>query len=415
MQTKKKLLLGVIADDFTGAGDAASFLVNSGFRTILYTRIPTTIPVLCDCMVIALKSRSAEPKEAIIQTQEALTFLRKAGVEQLYFKYCSTFDSTPLGNIGVVLDFLLHKLHQNYTLLCPSLPVNGRTVKDGILYVNGMKLDDSAMKNHPLNPMWDSHIAGLMKTQSKYPCFVLAKEDMKEPRLSKLLQSYKEQYQKFYLIPDYVTDADGEAICSAFGNLPLLSGGSGLLAHLFHSEKDVVIATMQQGKQKAIILCGSCSQMSRKQIHTYRQQGGSVYAVDSKALLKGEICAKSIFKDIENQIETVLIYSDAVEKNMNELAASVTFQRESILIEKLMAELSILAREHSYNRIIVAGGETSGAVTLALGYDAYQIAKSIAPGVPVLIPLENRRLNLILKSGNFGKEDFFLKAINEEN
>ena len=168
----KNIKIGVIADDFTGAGDAASFLEKSGAETIMYNAVPNELQV-CDAAVIALKTRSVSPHEAVTEAKKAVDFLKENGCERIYFKYCSTFDSTPQGNIGVVADFLLEYLAQPFTILCPSLPVNHRIVKDGNLYVNGEKLSDSPLKNHPLNPMWDSYIPNLIKPQSKYPCFIM--------------------------------------------------------------------------------------------------------------------------------------------------------------------------------------------------------------------------------------------------
>lgn len=411
MKQESKVLIGVIADDFTGASDAASFLVKAGLDTILYTKLPEEIPDTCECIVIALKSRSVLPHEAIHQIEEALSCLKKLRAKRIYFKYCSTFDSTPQGNIGITLDYLMNELNQTYTILCPSLPVNGRTVKNGYLYVNGVELSKSSMRNHPLNPMWDSYIPNLMKGQSSYPCFVVSREDIEENRVHTLIQEYKNKYERFYIVPDYESDSDARLISKAFQDICLLSGGSGLLEHL-HCKKEVSNhKTVEQEIQKAIILCGSCSSMSEKQIQRYRIKGGITYAVDSKKLLNGEIAAQEIFDYISNQKGTVLVYSDAIEKDINELSQSDSYQLESKLVEKLMSDISVLANSANYSKIIVAGGETSGSVTIALGYCSYYTGEMIAPGVPILIPLENMKMKLILKSGNFGDEDFFEKAL----
>lgn len=415
MKTRKKICLGVIADDFTGAGDAASFLVKRGMKTILYTRIPDALPDEdYDCIVIALKSRSVKPKEAILQTKEALHVLKKAKVEHYYFKYCSTFDSTPSGNIGVVLDYLMTELKVPYTILCPSLPVNGRTLKKGILYVNGVPLSESSMKHHPLNPMWDSFIPTLMKEQSQFPCYLISREMLENKLVFEKIQEYQRNHEKFYLVPDYENDDDATLICDAFKDLRLMSGGSGLLEHLSYQEGMIPSKLSHQSYHKAIILCGSCSDMSRKQIQNYRSQGGITYPIDSKKLRDGTLCAKDVFDEVHQQEKTVLIYSDAIDKNMEELSKAESFLFEAKLIENLMSDISIMANAKGYDKIIVAGGETSGAVTKALGYGAYQIGDVIAPGVPTLRPIDHNKLNLILKSGNFGDENFFEKALGME-
>lgn len=166
------MLLGCIADDFTGASDAASFLVKGGMQTLLLNGIPENIDMVeiarADAVVIALKTRTQETVSAVNDSLNAIKWLEKNGARHFYVKYCSTFDSTPSGNIGPICDKAMEYLGVQYTLLCPALPVNGRIVKDGILYVNGVPLAESHMKNHPLTPMHESDIALLMQPQSKY-------------------------------------------------------------------------------------------------------------------------------------------------------------------------------------------------------------------------------------------------------
>lgn len=410
MNISNKIKIGVIADDFTGAGDAASFLAKNGYKTILVNNISNKFNFDCECVVIALKSRSVDPAEAIKQTKRAVDYLKNTNVEQIYFKYCSTFDSTSKGNIGPVLDFLMEYLNIPYTILCPSLPINGRTIKEGILYVDGIKLSQSSMKNHPLNPMWSSYIPTLMKDQSKYPCFIVSRKDMNNEYIHKKNDEYSKINNKYYLVPDYESDADGIAIIDLFKKLPLLSGGSGLLQHTLPQKISTsYIETKSKFINKTIILCGSCSKMTKRQVDKYKKNGGLCFGVDSKQLLNESLSANDIFNTICSH-ESTLIYSDVIDKGLS-ILRSTTFEREAKLMETLMSDLSVMARDQGFNKIIVAGGETSGAVAIKLGYDSYYIGKVIAPGIPTLIPIKNRGLNLILKSGNFGDEDFFEKAM----
>ena len=194
--------LGVIADDFTGASDAASFLVKSGNKTILLTDVDQNVGN-CDCVVVALKIRSVSPEEAISEVKRVTDYFDKLGVEKIYYKYCSTFDSTPKGNIGVVMDYLLERYNCKYSILCPSLPVNGRKVRDGILYVNDVELAKSPLKDHPLNPMWDSYIPNLMKEQSKYKCVVINTNGIDANGISQVLNTNEE---RIYFVPDYYED-----------------------------------------------------------------------------------------------------------------------------------------------------------------------------------------------------------------
>ena len=390
--------LGVIADDFTGASDAASFLVKSGNKTILLTDIPKKLDCDCDCIVIGLKIRSVDSKEAINQVAKVMKFYESLRIEKIYYKYCSTFDSTPKGNIGPVMDYLMDRTNSKYSILCPSLPINGRIVKGGILYVNGIPLSESPLRNHPLNPMWDSYIPNLMKNQSKYPVKVCkVDEDLNEN-------------ERCYYVPDYASDSDGEIIAQKFKSLKLLSGGSGLLEHLIKgsNSKDAIFSFGIEA-QKSIILCGSCSEMTHKQVDYFKKQLDYYISIDAKKILDKTITVESIYEEVKKNLpNTTLIYSNGCEKKLNKNDSSL--QYHAMTMEVFLARLAKLAQIDNFDKIIVAGGETSGAITMSLGYSAFYVGESVEPGVPWLIPIIDTKKLLILKSGNFGNEDFFVKA-----
>lgn len=414
MDGHSTIRIGVIADDFTGGSDAASFLAESGVGTILYNGVPSQPPRDCGAVVIALKTRSVPADEAVRQTLRAARWLRENRAEKLYFKYCSTFDSTPEGNIGPVLDSLLDFTGAAFTVLCPSLPVNGRTVRNGVLYVDGIPLAESPMKDHPLNPMWASSLSELMRGQSKYPCLGLERRQMEDgAEVSALLERYRADHPHFYVVPDYEDGGDGIRIAGLFGGLPLLSGGSGLLEHLYPGGQAEGRGGGDSRRERSLILCGSCSRATSGQIRHFQVHGGRSCAVDAEKLLSGEQTVAEIWRFVsDHPDETVLVYSDAVEKDPDSRGAGEKLARASALIERTMAELGALAERAGFDRIVVAGGETSGAVMLRLGYDTYYIGRSIAPGVPEMTPIDNARLKIILKSGNFGQEDFFERAVN---
>lgn len=441
----KRLVWGCIADDFTGASDAASFFVKGGVHTVLYNGVPTEDLCDGDCqaIVVALKTRTMETSAAIKETLQAARWLRRQGAEQLYIKYCSTFDSTPEGNIGPVLDALLEEYQISYTILCPALPVNGRVVRQGHLYVNGVPLHESPMKNHPLTPMWDSSIAGLMKPQSKYPCMNVTKEQYAVPRerVQADIRAFGETCSHFYVIPDYETEEDARAIADLFGALPVLSGGSGILMELARrvgretvelgsvmlecavqscAKQDRVVqkgvaqnCAGGSGEEKgsAIILAGSCSEMTRKQIAYAERHGVASMKIQPLELLTGEQTQEMLWDFVKKHNgETVLLYSSDAPEKVKQIQETGKVQVAELL-EQTIASLAKRAADAGYTRIIVAGGETSGAVTRALDFDSFIIGESVAPGVPVMIPRKQKSMRLVLKSGNFGQEDFFLKAL----
>ena len=397
------MILGCIADDFTGASDAASFLVQGGMKTIMYNGLPAEddLKESCDACVIALKTRTQETNAAVTVTKEAARWLKDQGAKHLYIKYCSTFDSTPKGNIGPILDALLEEYDQTYTLLCPALPVNGRIVRDGRLYVNGVPLNESPMKNHPLTPMWESEISKLMEPQSHY-------------RTIRDGEAVPEGAKHYYLVPDYVKDEDAEKIVNTYGALPLLSGGSGLLTAWARTllGKSKLSGWKYRGTiGPALLLAGSCSKATLAQNAYYMKQGGVALQIKPAMVLDGSQSLTSVWNFVSSHKgKDVLLYSseEPAEVKKNQAAGK---EKVAAILEEMMALLARTAVGYGFTRIIVAGGETSGAVTRGLGFSAYHIGESVAPGVPVLTPCLRPDIRLVLKSGNFGQEDFFARAL----
>lgn len=414
-EIERKILLGCVADDFTGASDAASFLQKAGMHPVLVNEVPESIevPRNADAVVVALKSRTAPKEEAVEETMRAVKWLDSLGAEKFYFKYCSTFDSTKEGNIGPVSDAVMEYFHQPYTILCPALPVNGRTVKDGYLYVCGVPLSESPMKDHPLTPMRDSRIKNLIEAQSKYPAVEIPGDLVSGEGLKEFLREKEKKAEHFYVIPDYVDDKDGEKIVKLFGNMKFLTGGSGILEFLgaYLSDKAGRMTALERNDSPGVVFAGSCSVATLGQIEDYQSRGHASLKIDPLSLLKGEQTKEEIAEFVQaHSNDEVLIYSSDTADQIKEIQK---MGREKIagLIEETLSGAAAVLAEKGYGRIVVAGGETSGAVTKALGYDAFEIGPSVAPGVPIMTPLKNRNMKLVLKSGNFGQKDFFARAL----
>ncbi len=414
------ILIGCIADDFTGAGDAASFLREGGLRTLLLGGIPAEAVDAgrFQAVVIALKTRTMLRCEAVRMSLEAADWLTARGAAQLYFKYCSTFDSTREGNIGPVVDALLERTGQRGVLLCPSLPVNRRTVRLGRLYVDGIPLDESSMKNHPLTPMWDSRIPVLMREQGRYPCVVLEREALRGTAAEVRGQAEKlaEGSGHFYIVPDYETDEDAGLIVGAFGDDRLFTGGSGLLKELAKKwagerRRDVLPGGSRPGRKRTLLLAGSCSAMTLKQIAWYQRLGLAAVKIRPEDVLEGKWDERHIREALEAAGDgPALFYSSDLPEAVDR-AVALGGRGVSGEFEAVFARLAALAYAQGFRNFIVAGGETSGAAAQALGFHAFEIGDSAAPGVPVLVPVHAPDVRLILKSGNFGAEDFLEKAI----
>ncbi|MDY5649171.1 MAG: 3-oxo-tetronate kinase, partial [Lachnospiraceae bacterium] len=415
------IALGCVADDFTGASDVASFLANAGINTVLYNGIPAGSAAIeddCQAIVIALKTRTQETAAAVSESLEAFRWLKGQGARQLFIKYCSTFDSTREGNIGPIADAVLETEEEPYTILCPALPVNKRKVKEGRLYVNDVPLDESPMRNHPLTPMWDSRISELMREQSAYPVYNLTADWYEKPdEALKLIEEYKEKHKHFYLVPDYYEDCHAEKIVELFGDLSVLTGGSGLMTALAEKyKKEYGYAEggrpSDSSEGGAVLLAGSCSVATLAQIEDYQKKGGKSFRIYPKQLMEGAQNMEEMLSFIrENPGEAVLIYSSAPAEELKQMQQESGREQAAALLEQTMAQLAERAVKEGITRVIVAGGETSGAVTRQLGFASYRIGSSIAPGVPVMIPLENEKIRLVLKSGNFVQTDFFTRAL----
>lgn len=417
--------IGIIADDFTGATDIASFLVENGLSAIQFNGIPTGLKSIdTDAVVISLKSRSIAKEEAIAESLAALKWLQAQDCEQVYFKYCSTFDSTKEGNIGPVTDALLAAMGEKMTIISPALPVNGRTVYKGYLFVLDELLADSPMRNHPLNPMRDSSLLRLMDAQAEGKTGLITSDELDKgtafvkARLSALSESGIR-----YVVMDALTEAhlltQGEAVKA----MKLVTGGSGLAIGLAKAHQTSG-GNHEQAKEmgypvagKAIVLSGSCSAMTNKQVAHYQEKAPSFGIEVAKVV--GETDRKAYvdtilqwLKQQESKELAPLIYATSDPANLAEIQARFGAETASLAVESTFKQITEALRDTDFTRFIIAGGETSGVVTQALGIESFYIGPMISPGVPWVKGVE-KAISLTLKSGNFGDEDFFARAQKE--
>ncbi|TBT84952.1 four-carbon acid sugar kinase family protein [Propioniciclava sinopodophylli] len=408
--------LGVIADDFTGATDIAGFLVSNGLSAVQVNGVPEGPLPQADAIVVSLKSRSIPADEAVSMSLAALDALRAAGAERILFKYCSTFDSTPAGNIGPVTDALMAALGADLTVICPSLPVNGRTVYQGHLFVGDVLLSESGMRNHPVTPMTDPNLVRVMEAQSSgragvVPFAVIQQgPDATRAALARLAEDGVR-----YAVLDTLTDVDLTTIGAATVDLPLTTGGSGLgagVARALATGTDgVQSAPWQPVEGRTVVLSGSCSVMTNAQVAAYRADAPAL-SVDVDRLVadpdayRAEVLAWVLAQPAE---PAPLVYATAGPDEVSRLQEAHGAAEVSEAVEALFGWLARELSAAGVRRFVVAGGETSGSVTTALGVDGFHVGPQIAPGVPWVRSLDDRT-ELALKSGNFGDVDFFTRA-----
>ena len=410
------LQLGIIADDFTGASDIASFLVENGLRTVQMNGIPQRpLPDGVDAVVISLKSRSNPVDEAIAQSLAALAWLRAQDCRQFYFKYCSTFDSTAQGNIGPVTDALLDALGADFTVISPALPVNGRTIFNGYLFVGEVLLNESGMRNHPITPMTDASLIRLMDAQSRGKTGLVAYPDVARGAArvrERFAELRRDGYR--YAVVDSVDNAQLAVLADACADLKLLTGGSGLGAY--------VAARLSGGKKgcdafvprKAltVALSGSCSVMTNKQVAAYQAIAPTHFVEAERCIHEGEAYIEELYQWAVAHLGgeyAPLLYATVPPDALKAIQQRFGVAKASHAIEQTFAALAVKLKTHGVRNFINAGGETSSIVVQHLGVDGFHIGRQIASGVPWLRVLDDD-IYLALKSGNFGSEDFFAHA-----
>ncbi len=414
------MLLGCIADDFTGATDLAATLVKAGMRTVQLIGVPTGPAPEADAVVIALKSRTIAPGDAVHHSLAALDWLRAHGCRQVFQKYCSTFDSTDEGNIGPVADALLRALGSDFALACPAFPANNRSVFQGHLFVGQALLSESGMEHHPLTPMRDSNLVRVLSRQTDGTVGLVPYATVAQgPDAIRRAMTVLRDQGRRYAIVDAVTEADLMAIGAAAEYQPLITGGSGVAMGLPENFRraGLLPARDDAGSLPAVggaaaVLAGSCSRMTLLQLGTARDHLPTL-ELDALATPDAAALAAQALAWADGKLgdTPVVIATSAPPDKVAALQARLGRDAAGALLEDAMATIAAGLVARGVRRLVVAGGETSGAVVSRLGVQRLRIGAEIDPGVPwTYAEGSGPAMKLALKSGNFGRRDFFTAA-----
>jgi uncharacterized protein YgbK (DUF1537 family) len=414
------MMLGCIADDFTGATDLGSMLVKGGMRAVQAIGVPTGPLPEADAVVIALKTRTIDSRDAIRQSLTALRWLKANGAQQIYFKVCSTFDSTPDGNIGPVAEALMIALNTDFSIACPAFPENGRTVFRGHLFVGDVLLSDSGMKDHPLTPMTDANLVRVLQAQTvrkvglvRFDTVARGAAAIRE-RFAALRADRAE-----LAIVDAVSDADLLAIGEACEDMPLVTAGSGVglglalnaraKGRLAHAGTASALPRLDGA---GAVIAGSCSTATNAQVAHWRGDRPA-FRIDALALADGKPQVDEALDWARQALVDgpVLIYATSPPEEMRSAQARLGAAAAGKLVEDALARIARGLVDAGVRKLVVAGGETSGAVVQALGVKSLRIGPQIDPGVPWTLADGDPAVALALKSGNFGSVDFFAKAL----
>ncbi len=420
------VILGCIADDFTGATDLCNTLVRQGMRSVQLIDVPAaSAPVPeADAVVIALKSRTIPADAAIQQSLAALSWLQAAGCQQFFFKYCSTFDSTDAGNIGPVAAALLEALNSDFTIACPVFPETGRTLFKGHLFVGNQLLSDTHMRNHPLTPMTDSNLVEVLQRQTTLSVGLATYDDVAAgpARLQTRFTELQRSGHQFAIV-DAVSDDDLITIGRACADLPLITGGSGVAMGLPGVYRDrgwltettpgrAASSTAVAGAEA--VLSGSCSAATLAQVNRFAARHPH-FQIDPLALANGQDVAAEALQWALPKLSggPVLIAASAAPETVKAVQEKLGSGHAGALVEACLAAVAKGLVAAGVRRMVVAGGETSGAVVAGLNIQGLHIGAQIAPGVPATVTTGDPCLALALKSGNFGGPDFFAEALKQ--
>lgn len=413
-------MLGVIADDLTGATDAACIIARRGLSVVQVNGVPAElIEPGPEAIVVALKTRTLAPADAVAQSLIALDWLQKSGASQIYFKYCSTFDSTPSGNIGPVAKALALQLGAGTVVFCPSFPENGRTVYLGHLFVGDRLISESSLARHPLTPMTDPDLVRFLGLQVKdrqvvnlpFACVDAGADEVKDAlvRLN--------QQGGAFVVADSLTDQHIDTLGKALESAPLVSGGSPLCgsiarAHSRSAGRPGARIAPAASDGPIAILAGSCSDATRRQLQRI-ETVHPVIRLDPACLADDKSYQDRLAEAAINQLSSgvAVIASSAEPNSVKETQDRLGTANAGTMIEQALGDMARRLSDAGVRVFVVAGGETSSAVASALGITRLTIGPEITPGVPWTQSLSSPHYRMAFKSGNFGGPDFFLDAL----
>jgi uncharacterized protein YgbK (DUF1537 family) len=433
-----RLAFAAVADDDTGASDLAGMLAEQNMRTLLVIDLPAADQFLewsahYHAIVMAEGTRNVSPAEARERTRQALQLLKLREPHIFQIKYCSTFDSTPEGNIGPSIDAALEELDEDFTIALPALPVNGRTTYQGYHFVNQQLLSDSPMRDHPLTPMTNPNLVDLLGQQTKGRVGLASYHDVEagEEHLSHTFCELRAQGINIAIV-DCLNDRHLEIICRAACDLRLVSGSSAfgikmpavfrergwVLEDAVDDQLPPIATTIGQG---CLVVAGSCSVATRNQNEWLIAQGVPSAHIKAQELLSQEFDRAALIASVRERLSAgehfLLTTTDApVEvrrvQQWGAVSKGLTVSSLGQSIAYALADLVLeILQDQGIGGLIIAGGETSGALCRRLGLGALRVGHNIEPGVPLCFSLGRFRLPVVLKSGNFGSTDFYGKAL----
>lgn len=433
-QAVQRIIFGSVADDDTGATDLAGMLAGQDLRTVLVIDLPPPEDFAawtrdCDAVIVGVASRAAAPQAAYQRTREAIRLLATLRPRVLEIKYCSTFDSSTEGNIGPAIDAAMDEMGESFTVALPALPVHGRTTYLGYHFVHQQLLSDSPLRRHPLTPMTNPNLVTHLQSQTRRQVGLVAHPVVRggAERVRERFAALAKEGVSIALL-DCLSDADLEVLCEALADLRLITGSSAPAIKLpgvwqrrgwWQPAPGAGGAHEPPRGQGFLVVAGSCSEATRRQNAWLEAQGARVISLDGERLVAGQVSGEEIIAAVAGELaagRTCLLRTAATRDDVARVQQWAAGQGKTAtevgdeISRALAALVQRVITEHPPEGLIVAGGETSGAIARTLGFGALRVGKNIEPGVPLCRALGRVRLPVVLKSGNFGSPDFYGRA-----
>ena len=419
-------MIGIVADDITGANDIG-IMYGKAFRktnVYLYPYALTDKSAVPDVVVMDTNSRLDTEKQAYDKVFESTKLLMDLGCTQYFNKTCSVFR----GNIGAEFDAMLDALNENFAVIVLGFPKNGRTTIHQEHFVHGIKLEESNFKNDPVHPMRTSDLVEILQAQTKRKVNAIDVETIRSgyPKIKAEIDRNRENCQ--YLILDVEDQQSLREIALAIKDEKVIAGASGVaeelaLVKVGSGEQADKISPEKLNHTGVLCAAGSLTPQTLEQIAYMKacqfpfieMETIKLFHEDKKDYLEELIVQ---LKEMIDGGKDVLLHASnnpdvvAETKKMGKQKGYSNEEISRVVSDSIALVVSEVRKQTDVNRFMLAGGETSAAICNSLGIKGLRVHKEIEPGLPSCINLAVPHDVLVLKSGSFGGVDFFEKAVN---
>jgi len=412
------MIFAGLADDITGGMELAAVLAGQGVDCSFVTN-PDRVQLNREAVVIAQKTRTCAPRDALRMTACGLRAAMRANAAQIFFKYCATFDSTAKGNIGPCADFIARELGVDFTLFVPSFPEAERYVFQGHLFVQDRLVSESPKRFDPLTPMTDPDLVRVLQAQTavvvgRLPLSILHRG----PAAAEVHLTALRHDGVGYAIADAISNDDLAALAELTAEWRFMTGNSTIAGFYPPIWRRQGLIPPDRGPPSlppidgpAVVLAGSCADRTLEQLVAFEHHR-PVIRIDPLEAAQRDLVPE-LFAQVQARLADgpIAIASSARPADVKNVQDKLGVTGAAATIEDLLGRLASQLRRAGVRRFLVAGGETSGAILDHLGIESMQVGRYEAAGVGRAVSEQENPIALCLKSGKLGPVDMFLPTL----